>query len=249
MKLDQVYVISLDHSPEYIQDIFERLSRIPLLDGTPVFIIDAFLGTRLKTETDLDYTLYDKWNISDLNTNWHWWERPTTYGEAGGMISHTMCWEDAYKNGYEAIMILEDDFDTDGTLDWSIFEELEGYEWDMCLMSHNPLHNSFPNIHKSYEIGKKYFLRPSYFYNTHTYILQKEGIRKLIEDHLDTLKRNLIVSDEFLSAVSTTHPRKDLRELYVSNLNTIATKEDYTYQTRYMSAGNSLTEPTEEDKK
>jgi hypothetical protein len=32
-------------------------------------------------------------------------------------------------------------------------------------------------------------------------------------------------------------------------LNAIATKEDYTYQTRYMSAGNSLTEPTEEDLK
>ena len=57
------------------------------------------------------------------------------------------------------------------------------------------------------------------------------------------------LSDEFLSAVTTTHPRKDLRELYTSNLNAIATKEDYTYQTRYMSAGNSLTEPTEEDLK
>ena len=247
MKLDQVYVISLDHSPEYIQDIFERLSMIPLLDGTPVFIIDAFLGTRLKTETDLDYTLYDKWNISDLNTNWHWWERPTTYGEAGGMISHTMCWEDAYHNGYENIMILEDDFEPEGGLDWTIFDELEGYDWDLCLMAHNSLHDSFPKIHRPYEIGKEHFIKPTYFYNTHTYMLTKEGIRKLVEDHLPTLKDNIIVSDEFLSSVITTHPRKDLRSLYVSNINAIATKYNWTYQTRYMSAGNSLTEPTEDD--
>ena len=80
-------------------------------------------------------------------------------------------------------------------------------------------------------------------------MLQKAGIRKLVEDHLPTLKTNIIVSDEFLSAVITTYPRKDLREMYVSNLSAIATKEDYTYQTRYMSAGNSLTEPTEDDSK
>ena len=249
MKLDQVYVISLDHSEEYLKDIFHRLSRIPLPYDTPVFIIDAFLGTRLKTETDLGYELYHNWDISDLKPNWHWWERPTTYGEAGGMISHTLCWEDAYNNGYENIMILEDDFDTDGTLDWKIFDEVKDYQWDLCLLSHNQVHHNFNELPHPYEIGKEHFNRPSYFYNSHTYLLQKEGIRKLVEDHLPTLKDNVIVSDEFLSAVITTHPRKDLREMYVSNLSAIATKEDYTYQTRYMSAGNSLTEPTEDDKK
>jgi hypothetical protein len=43
-------------------------------------------------------------------------------------------------------MILEDDFETDGTLQWSIFEELIDYQWDLCLMSHNPLclNTSYP---------------------------------------------------------------------------------------------------------
>tara|TARA_R110000765_G_C18927424_1_gene606484 strand:+ start:102 stop:275 length:174 start_codon:yes stop_codon:yes gene_type:complete len=57
-------------------------------------------------------------------------------------------------------------------------------------------------------------------------MLQKVGIRKLVEDHLPTLKTNIIVSDEFLSAVITTYPRKDLREFYTSNLITIASRED-----------------------
>jgi GR25 family glycosyltransferase involved in LPS biosynthesis len=247
MKIDQVYVISLDHSEEYIKDLFDRLSRIPLPYDTPVFIIEGFLGKRLKDETDLEYTLYDKWDISDQNLDWHWWERPTTYGEAGGMISHTMCWEDAYNNDYDTIMILEDDFEPEGDLDWSIFDEMEGYDWDLCLMAHNSLHSNFNNIHPPYEIGKEHFIRPTYFYNSHTYILKKEGIRKLVEDHLPTLKDNIIVSDEFLSAVITTHPREDLRVLYPPNINPIATKYNWTYQTRYMSAGNSLTEPTEDD--
>tara|TARA_R110000737_G_scaffold304950_1_gene312403 strand:+ start:101 stop:274 length:174 start_codon:yes stop_codon:yes gene_type:complete len=57
-------------------------------------------------------------------------------------------------------------------------------------------------------------------------MLQKAGIRKLVEDHLPTLKTNIIVSDEFLSAVITTYPRKDLREFYTSNLITIVSRED-----------------------
>jgi len=68
-----------------------------------------------------------------------------------------------------------------------------------------------------------------------------------VEDHLPILKDNVIVSDEFLSAVISTHPRKDLRSLFTSNINAIATKHNWTYQTRYMSVGNSLTEPTEDD--
>lgn len=247
MKIDQVYVISLDHSEEYIKDLFKRLGEIPLPYDTPVFIIEGFLGKRLKDEDDLGYTLYKDWDISNQKLGWHWWERSTTYGEAGGMISHTLCWEDAYNNGYDTIMILEDDFEPEGGLDWNIFNELENYDWDLCLMAHNSLHDSFNKIHPPYEIDKEHFIRPTYFYNTHTYMLKKEGIRKLVEDHLPTLKDNVIVSDEFLSSVITTHPRKDLRSLYVPNINAIATKINWTYQTRYMSAGNSLTEPTEDD--
>jgi len=247
MKIDQVYVISLDHSPEYIEDIKTRLRNIGLPSNTQYFIIEGFFGKNLKDNNNFPYTIYDKWDLSGQDTGWHWWERPTTYGEAGGMISHTLCWEDAYNNGYETIMVIEDDFDADDPVDWSIFDELDGYDWDLCLMAHNSLHDSFPNIHNQYNIGMKHFVRPTYFYNTHTYMLKREGIRKLVEDHLPILKDNIIVSDEFLSAVITTHPRKDLRSLFTPNINAIATKHNWTYQTRYMSAGNSLTEPTEDD--
>ena len=38
-----------------------------------------------------------------------------------------------------------------------------------------------------------------------------------------------------------------MRAMYISNIAAIATKEDYVTQTRFQDAGNSLTEPTEED--
>ena len=106
-----------------------------------------------------------------------------------------MCWQDAYEKGYENIMIIEDDFTVEEPIDWGIFKELDGYEWDLCLMAHNSLHEHFSDIMKPLNIGREHFIRPTFFYNTHTYILSSGGIKKLVEDHLDVLKQNIIVSD------------------------------------------------------
>ena len=140
------------------------------------------------------------------------------------------------------MVIIEDDFTVEKPIDWSIFTELEGYEWDLCLMSHNSLHEHFSDIMKPLNIGREHFIRPTFFYNTHTYLLSSGGIKKLIEDHLDVLKQNIIVSDEFLSAVTSSHPRPDLREMYITNMSAVATKVNYTGQTRSEGLGNSLTE-------
>ena len=68
-------------------------------------------------------------------------------------------------------------------------------------------------------------------------------MEKIITNHLPVLKENIIVSDEFLSAVTTGHPRSDLRQLFITNMNAVATPINYTGQSRFEMAGNSLTEP------
>ena len=249
MYIDKVYIISIDHREEYIQELLERANMLPLPYGTKVEVFEGYVGKRLIEEEGQEYTLYDGWELPESTIKYDFWNRPTTYGEAGGMISHTRCWEDAYKNGYNTIMILEDDFVPRVPIDWTIFEEMDDYEWDLCLMSHNSLHRIFKQLMDSKRIGKEHFVRPSAFYNTHTYILKRTGIEKLVEKHLPTLKKNIIVSDEFLSAVIASHPRDDVRKMFVSNLSAIATKVDYTGQTRFQDFGNSLTEPTEDDLK
>lgn len=245
MKLDAVYIITIDLRPEYIEELIERANQLPLPEDVTIIIKEGFLGKNLleRPEDFPQYRLYPDWNLND--GRWWWWQRPALAGEAGGMISHTQCWEHAYESGFENIMILEDDFLPTNVIDWSIFEELDGYDWDLCLMAHNSLHNFFGDIMQPSEIKLEHFIKPTFFYNTHTYILTQEGIRRLVEDHLDVLKQNIIVSDEFLSAVITSHPRPDLRSMFISNIRAVATRTHYTTQTRYESAGNSLTEPLE----
>jgi GR25 family glycosyltransferase involved in LPS biosynthesis len=246
MKIDRVYIITIDHREEYYQELLERARNLPLPEGTPIQIMSGFVGKRLKTEKNLPYKTYSGWDLTYRGNTNFWWTRPVTEGEAGGCISHTLCWEDAYENGYERIMILEDDFTLLEPIDWKIFKEMDGYDWDICLMSHNSLHDLFLDVPRPYMIGREHFFRPTYFYNTHTYILNSEGIRKLVEDHLSSLKNNVIVSDEFLSAVTTSHPRWDIRGLFISNMIAIATKKNYTGQSRSEGLGNSLTEPDNE---
>ena len=243
MKIDRVYIITMDMSDEYKDELFERVLNLPLPSNTPVEFKQGFPGKDLleRPEDFPEYRLYPHWNLNNPE-GWWWWQRPALSGEAGGMISHTMCWQDAYEKGYENIMIIEDDFTVEEPIDWDIFKELDGYEWDLCLMAHNSLHEHFSDIMKPLNIGREHFIRPTFFYNTHTYILSSGGIKKLVEDHLDVLKQNIIVSDEFLSAVTSSHPRPDLREMYITNMSAVATKVNYTGQTRSEGLGNSLTE-------
>lgn len=249
MYIDKVYIISIDHREEYVQELLDRANQLPLPYGSKIEVFKGYVGKRLIEEEGEEYTRYGGWELPETTIRYDFWNRPTTYGESGGMISHTRCWEDAYENGYNTIMILEDDFIPIIPIDWTIFNEMDDYEWDICLMSHNSLHRIFKNIMDAKRIGKKNFVRPSAFYNTHTYILKRKGIEKLVENHLPILKKNIIVSDEFLSAVIASHPREDIRKLFISNLSPIATKLDYTGQTRFQNLGNSLTEPTEDDLK
>jgi GR25 family glycosyltransferase involved in LPS biosynthesis len=243
MKIDKVYIISIDFRPDYLDELFERAKRLPLPEGTDITIMKGFLGTRLFEEQGLPYKLYQNWDLSNQGNDYFFWIRPVYHGEAGGMISHIQCWEDAWRNGYENILILEDDFTLMKPINWDIFEEMQDYDWDMCLMAHNALDYLFKDVYRTSKIGKENFVRPSYFYNTHTYLMKRSGLEKLITDHLPILKENIIVSDEFLSAVTTGHPRPDIRSLFVPNINAIATKINYTGQSRFEMAGNSLTEP------
>jgi GR25 family glycosyltransferase involved in LPS biosynthesis len=243
MQIDQVYIISIDLREEYIEELLDRAKGLPFPQGTPIKVFEGFVGRRLENEQGLPYKLYDGWSLPIEVIQYNFWNRPTTWGEAGGMISHTKIWEDAYEKGHKTIMILEDDFISTEPIDWDIFDETQGYEWEMALLAHNSLHDNFDTISPPIRIGLKHWVKPTFFYNTHSYILRRGAIEKLVEQHLPKLKQNIIVSDEFLSAVIASHPRSDIREMYVSNINAIATKKNYVGQTRWESLGNSLTSP------
>ena len=248
MNIDKVYIITLDHSEENKRSLVERLELLGVPNPTSYNIIEGVNGRELfSTEagrTELGVRFYDKWKLDgDVNG---FWKRNVTVGEAGGMCSHIKVWEDAYENGYENILILEDDFEPLHRFYWEAFDELDGYDYDIAFLS-RILQDTVTHDIDVYDsnIGLKYWVNPGYSYQTHSYVLNKSGLRKLVENHLPILKNNIVVSDEFLPAVYTIHPREDMRSMYVRDMNAIAYKWRPVVQSRNEAQGNSQTEPIE----
>ena len=238
--IDKVYIITLDQSDSNKESILNRLNTLLNIETTYQFI-DAVDGRKLfKTiegRESYGIRFYSDWN----NGESEWWSRPVTSGEAGGMCSHIRVWEDAYRNGYDNILIVEDDFNPTRTFDFNLINEVSDY--DILFLS-RILQSVHMGVYDT-DIQSENFVIPGYSYQTHSYLLSKSGIRKLVETNLDTLKKNIIVSDEFLPATYTWHPRKDIRDMFIRNMKAYAYKENFILQDRFEAAGNSLTSPIE----
>lgn len=241
MKIDCVYVTTIVDNPAYRNELVARVLAIPVPYNTTIKVMSGFDGKIYVQDPELyDFKPYKNWE--DKDSRWSWWKRPMLAGEIGCAISHLRCWEDAYENGYETVIIFEDDFTILKNINWGIFNELIGYEWDVCMLSCNTMEDKFAEVEKTREIRMNHFIKPAFYYNAHSYMLSKEGIRRLIEDHRDVFKQNLIPADEILPALTNSHPRSDIREMFISNMTGIATREHYFGQSRNESTGNSTTE-------
>ena len=47
MKLDAVYIITIDLRPEYIEELIERANQLPLPEDVTIIIKEGFLGKNL----------------------------------------------------------------------------------------------------------------------------------------------------------------------------------------------------------
>jgi GR25 family glycosyltransferase involved in LPS biosynthesis len=246
MILDKIYIITIDHSQENYNSIISRLAKLNIQTAVPYEIYPGVNGKEVfSTKEGRDkygIKFYDGWKLTDSSN--FWWTRNVTVGEAGGVCSHIKVWEDAYKNGYENILILEDDFNPITKFPWGYFSELDNYDWDIAYLS-RILQSMVSTDIVDYDIEKNNWVSPGYSYQTHAYVINKSGLKKLVETNLPTLKQNIVVSDEFLPSTYTTHPRKDLQELFIKNMNAVATKWNPILQLRNAAYGNSQTEPIE----
>jgi len=243
VKIDKVYFVSLDLTEEFIDDMVSRLTNMTVPNFTEWECIDPVNGrTDLVTIEDrekMGVTFYKDWNLGQGT----FWSRDVTVGEAGCTLSHIRVWLDAYENGYDKILVLEEDFNPKVQVDWEKFDVLEKYDYDLLYLGRKR-RDEIEGV-EDLEIGLEHFIMPGASFCTQAYIITRKGIEKIIKTNLDTLMNNMIVVDEFLSALYSWHPRKDIRALFVQNMFAISTRYENVGQTRYPHAGNSQTEPIE----
>lgn len=244
MKIDHLYFVSINQSQENYDDCLRRVQYMSL----PNEVDYQFYGVNGKemfptneSLSEYGYKTYDGWNLG-TNSN-GFWSRDMTRGEIGCITSHIEIWEDAYRNGYENILILEDDFFPIRPIDWRFLYELNNTNWDLFYVG-RIVQSGFGILDDPSDIN---ITRTGFSYQTHAYMLSKEGIRKLVEDHIPILRQNLIPADEFLPCTYGKNPRSDVQQMYNPNINSYGFTEweNVLIQMRTETYGNSQTAPEE----
>jgi len=184
-------------------------------------------------QTDLNWSPYVNWKLE--NSNNHWWNRNLKEGEVGCALSHLKAWEQAYEEGHELVLFLEEDFKSLIDLDDIDFSKIEK-DIDGFYLGRNTVNKKL----KEKEYNEQ-FNYANYSYNTQSYCLTRSGLEKILKyDFLN----NIIPSDEFLSSTYIEHPRKDIAKLFPPTLKFLACKEDFIGQ--LSNRENSTTENSDE---
>lgn len=250
MNVDKLYIVTIDDTEENYSDTLSRINLIGLPHRVPYeFLGVNGYGIRPSDLDDMGISPYPNWNLSTSDVELadsanKYWHRDLTLGEYGCMLSHIKIWEDAYENGYDNILVYEDDVISGVKFDWNVLNDIESLNYDLFYLGRLP-QDGFDGVHDTPIEGYPHLCIPGYSYQTHAYMLSKSGITKIVEDHLPTLKKNLVPADEFLPAISNWTPREDLMGIFDRNMVTIGLTEwdNGVIQIRTENFGNSLTQP------
>ncbi len=248
MKIDKLYIVSLDWDTDSVQGILDVVNQVGLPYGIPYEVLGIQGSELTKHHMSLmGVKLYDDWNLNNGNvviddSQNRFWQRDVTQGEVGCALSHISIWEDAYKNQYENILVYEDDIVFKDTMDWNQFDKVRTMNYDLFYLG-RLIQDGFDNV-----VDKPIddmICKPGYSYQTHAYMLSKKGIKKLVQNHLPTYKSMLFPVDEFLPSLYCRTPRTELNNIFIKDMNTFALNESVLEQSRTEMYNNSLTQPND----
>ena len=216
MKIDFTYIINLNSTNE---EIIKKLKKIKWNNDINYYILPAVNGWEVvknQLKSPFNFTLANWWKLNN-NTN-HFYNRDITPGEAGCMLSHYQCIKSAYDDGFETILILEEDFIP--TSNFPTKEELDNVpdDWSILYLDRNALWENELVVNKD-------VIQTGYTYNTHAYLVSRKGMKEILDS---PILDNIIASDEFLSAINGTSDRLDAVDVfYNSNFKSYALNGGY----------------------
>ncbi|XP_076679552.1 glycosyltransferase 25 family member [Andrena cerasifolii] len=203
LQVDNIYVINLLRRPERRDRMYRLFKELGIRAET----VDAVDGRTLNQSVleDLGIEM-----LPEYADPYH--ERLMTMGEIGCFLSHYSIWNKVIDDGFDSVIILEDDVRFEPFFRQKlnyILKELEilQLEWDLVYLGRKRL---VENAESGVD-GSKYLVHAAYSYWTLGYILSAEGARKLV--NAMPLKK-LVPVDEYLPILSDAHPREAWKSYY-----------------------------------
>ena len=194
-KIDYTYIINLNTPNE---EIVERLSEAKYTEYFDYYIYPAVNGWDKGLKSKYKFKNADWWKIESNNS---FWNREVTPGETGCMLSHYNVIRAAYEEGYETILILEEDFNPSGEYPSRLVLSEVPDDCSILYLDRNAMCSPSEETRISKNITKV-----GYTYNNHAYIVTRKGMKEVIDSKI---LDNIIISDEFFPAINGTSDRKD----------------------------------------
>ena len=233
MKIDFTYIINLN-TPQ--SEVKQKLQKVKWPYNIPYYNLSAINGweaVKDPIKSPFKFKLANWWKSNDYGDK-SFYKRDVTPGEAGCMLSHYQCIYNAYRDGFENILIFEEDFVPTGKFpSTAILDEVPS-DCSLLYLDRNALWD----YSKETKISKN-VTKVGYTYNNHAYIVTRKGMKEVIDS---TILDNIIVSDEFFPAINGTSDRLDaIEKFYNKEFKAYALNGGYFGQTSNPSE-NSLTE-------
>ena len=177
-----VYYINLDHSIERRQQFLRsvnllsshlqntiRLERVSAITSEDVVLMIA--------NKTLALNGVDK--LVEPNASYKWWDKKYTAEEVACTLSHLKAIRQAYFDGHESALIVEDDAVlTNSFLEsWSAYADLAPVDWAILQWTTN---NAAVNTKKSYRSDDFWISWTGYHWSTIAYTIRRKGMQRVL---------------------------------------------------------------------
>uniref|UniRef100_A0A7E4ZZN9 ZP domain-containing protein n=1 Tax=Panagrellus redivivus TaxID=6233 RepID=A0A7E4ZZN9_PANRE len=230
LSFDQIYVVNLKRRPERLQ----KMDLIMRLLGIEYRVFEAVDGLKLTDEQIASLRFLPGYEDP-------YYKRPMKAGEIGCFLSHYGVWQDVVRNGYDRVVVFEDDvrFSENSTIQLrKVVEDImkTRLDWDLIYLGRKKM---TPHGDEFYIPGHRYLSTLAYSYWTLGYALSNSGARKLIA--AKPLEK-LLALDEFLPIMYGQHPNNQWASYFeprdvkgFATYPVIVTPERYTNDEGYIS--------------
>ncbi|KAK4326790.1 hypothetical protein Pmani_002716 [Petrolisthes manimaculis] len=219
---DMIYLVSLARRPERRERMFRSFDLL----GLDVKLFNAVDGKKLNESYLKETGVKQMVNYKDP-----WSQRDMTFGEIGCFLSHYFIWVDIANNGYEKVLLFEDDIRFEPYFIEKVIhmrnEADSLVDWDLIYLGRKKLKSSDePWVEDSENL-----VYVDYSYWTLCYAITLKGAKKLLAPQP---LGQMVPVDEYLPIMFNKHPEKDWMEKFpVRNLNAFSVAPLYVFPTHY----------------
>ena len=177
-----VYFINLDHSTDRREQFLKSVNLLPshLKHTIRLQRVSAV------TSEDVVHMIANKSlvlngvdNLVDRNTSYEWWDKKYTSEELACTLSHLKATRQAYLDGHESVLIVEDDAVlTNRFLEsWNVYADLAPVDWAILQWTTN---NAVVNRKQSHRSNDFWISWTGYHWSTIAYTISRECMKKLL---------------------------------------------------------------------